>query len=156
MHNGALRLLARYMQTINTYFCLHDDIFQGAYGNFLTFMNATWGRSHVERCDTDEVWNRAIKANGSFDSLLGIDIIDITRYSERVLYAFAGRFNIGNGDNTLLIVHKTNCVYTFKHFVAKYKLVYGTVNFTCAKSVMDFSDNIREHHSDELFGLKPG
>lgn len=92
-------------------------------------MNATWGYM-VERCDTDEVWNGVIKTNGSFDSLLGIDIIDIARYSERVLYAFAGRFNIGNGDNTLLIVHKTNCVYTFKHFVAKYMLVYDVVNLS--------------------------
>lgn len=92
------------------------------------------GVAHVERCDTDEVWNGVIKTNGSFDSLLGIDIIDIARYSERVLYAFVGRFNIGNGDNTLLIAHKTNCVYTFKHFVAKYTLVYGAVYFTCAKT----------------------
>lgn len=109
-------------------------------GTFLTFMNATWGRAHRERCDTDEVWNGAIKMNGSFDSLLGIDIIDIARYLERVLYAFAGRFNIGNGDNTLLIVHKTNCVYTFKHFVAKYILVYDAVNFMLLK--IEFSDKI--------------
>lgn len=54
-------------------------------------------------------------------------------YSERVLYAFAGRFNISNGDNILLIVHKTNCVYTFKHFVAKCTLVYDVPNSINAK-----------------------
>lgn len=129
------------MQAINTLFCLHDDVFQGAYGNFFNIYECNLG-SHAERCDTDEVWNGAIKTNGSFDSLLGIDIIDITRYSERVLYAFAGRFNIGNGDNTPLIVHKTNCVYTFKHFVAKYALVYGPVNITRVKRIVGFSDKI--------------
>lgn len=39
----------------------------------------------MERCDTDGVWNGAIKTNGSFESLLGIDIIDITRH-QRVFY----------------------------------------------------------------------
>lgn len=40
--------------------------------------------SHVERCDINEVWNGAIKTNGSLDSLQGIDIIDKTRYQNIV------------------------------------------------------------------------